>query len=157
MPSLQTSDHLVQHPPRHEPDKRVAEEQPLAVVLHGVPSRELRLFRPGRRPSVPLRVPVRPPAADGLVLLPLAELPEDTSDEAAPIVLHGFHGHEPLPHKVLEVRVWPWAVGFPERGGYQKSLACDVQPHCCHRQLNWRFCAPRFFEVGFCLPIFWLV
>jgi len=103
--SLQTSNHLFHHSSWHEPDKRATEKQPFTVILHDVPSRELRFFCSDCNSPVPDRVPVRAHATDGLILLPIAELPEDTGDETEPVVLYGFHGHEPLPHKVLKVRI----------------------------------------------------
>ncbi|CAD6249161.1 unnamed protein product [Miscanthus lutarioriparius] len=99
-----TSNHLFHQSSWDEPDKRATEKQPFTVILHDVPSRELRFFCPDRRPPVPDRIPVRAHATDGLILLPIAELPEDTGDETEP-ALYGFHGHEPLPHKVLKVRI----------------------------------------------------
>jgi len=105
MSSLQASNRLFHRSSWHEPDKRATEKQPFTVILHDVPSRELRFFYPDCRPSVPDGIPVRAHATDGLILLPLAELPEDTGDETEPVVLYRFHGHEPLPHKVLKVRI----------------------------------------------------
>jgi hypothetical protein len=48
-----------------EPDKGATEKQPFAVVLHDVPSCELRFFCSGRRPPLPDGVPVRAHATDG--------------------------------------------------------------------------------------------
>jgi hypothetical protein len=132
MPSLPAPDHLLCRAPWHEPNKRAPKEQPVAVVLHDLPSSELRLCRIlGGQPPVPGRASLwRTHATDGLILLPLPELP---GNEAQSIVLHGCHGHESVPDKMLQVRVQPEPFCVPWGGQPERCVASDVQPHCCYQ------------------------
>lgn len=130
VPALPAPDHLLRGAPWHKPEEGAASEQPLAVVLRDVPGGELRLGRPGGH-RVPLRQ-WRAHAADGVVVVPVPELP---GDEAEPVVLHGRHGHQPVPDPVLAVRVEPQPVGVPWRDQQERGVACDVQPNRRHQQL----------------------
>lgn len=110
--------------------KRELPRNSLSLVLRDVPGGELRLGRPGGH-RVPLRQ-WRAHAADGVVVVPVPELP---GDEAEPVVLHGRHGHQPVPDPVLAVRVEPQPVGVPWRDQQERGVACDVQPNRRHQQL----------------------